>query len=93
MAGQVVPTVVEAPPLVSAALAKKRKCGAKSLQKTGARRAWRSTSVRGRERKSVKAVADSTLLEVEAGASDELPHVITQSFKTVDTLLRPEWKK
>jgi hypothetical protein len=58
MAGQVVPTVVEAPPLVSAALAKKRKCGAKSLQKTGARRAWRSTSVRGHERKSVKAVAE-----------------------------------
>jgi hypothetical protein len=81
MAGQVVPARVEAAPLVSAALAEKRQHGAKALWKTSARRAPLSVSVRGRGRKSTKAVADLVLLEVEAGASDELPLMIRQSFK------------
>jgi hypothetical protein len=81
MAGRVVPAHVEALPLVSVAPAEKRKHGAKASRKTGVRRALRSTSIRGHERKSAKAVADSVLLEVEAGASDMLPLVIRPSFK------------
>jgi hypothetical protein len=71
----------EAPPLASTALAKKRKCTAKASRKTGARQAPCSTSARGRGRKFAKVVYDSILLEVEMGASDELPLVIRQSFK------------
>jgi hypothetical protein len=81
MVGQVVPARAEAPPLVLAALAEKRKHGAKASRKTGARRAPRSVSVRGHGRKSAKVVDDSVLLEVEMGASDELPLTIRQSFK------------
>jgi hypothetical protein len=81
MAGQVVPICAEAPPLVSTAPAEKRKCDAKASRKTGAWWAPCSTSARGRKRKFSKVVANSTLLDVEAGASDELPLVITQSFK------------
>jgi hypothetical protein len=40
-----------------------------------------SASVRGRGRKFAKAVADLVLLEVEAGAYDELLLVIRQTFK------------
>jgi hypothetical protein len=65
MAGQVVPTRVEAAPLISVALAEKRECGAKASRKIGAWRAPRSTSARGRRQKSVKVVANSTLLDVE----------------------------
>jgi hypothetical protein len=79
--GQVVPAHVEALPLIPAALAEKRKCGAKALRKTGVQWALRSTSVRGHGQKSVKVVADSTLLGVEIGASDELLLTIRQSFK------------
>jgi hypothetical protein len=48
MAERVVPTCVEAPPLISVALAEKRKRGAKALRKTGTQRAPRSASVRRR---------------------------------------------
>jgi hypothetical protein len=41
----------------------------------------RSASVRGCRRKSMKVVADSLLVDVEAGASDELPLLIKQSFR------------
>jgi hypothetical protein len=44
------------------------------------RRAPRSGSVRGSGQKSAKAVAERILENVEAGASDELPLVIRQSF-------------
>jgi ribosomal protein L40E len=81
MAGQVVPARVEALPLVSAAPAEKRKCSAKASRKTGARGAPRSTSARGCGPKSVKVVANWTLLDVEMGASNELPLTIRQSFK------------
>jgi hypothetical protein len=81
MARQVIHARVEASPLVLVAPADRRKCGTKASLKTSARWAPCSTSVRGRGRKSVKAVADLALLEVEAGASDELPLVIRQSFK------------
>jgi hypothetical protein len=81
MVGKVVPTHVEAPPLVSAASAEKQKRGAKALWKTGARRAPRSTRAIGHGRKPVKAVAISTLLDVETGASDELSLMIRQSLK------------
>jgi hypothetical protein len=67
---------VEAPPLVSVAPAEKRKCGAKASWKTGVRRALHSTSARGRGREFMKVVANSTLLDVEAGASKELPLMI-----------------
>jgi hypothetical protein len=50
VAGQVVPTRVEAPPLVPAPLAKKKKWGVKAPRKTGARWALHSTSLRGRGR-------------------------------------------
>jgi hypothetical protein len=81
MAGQVVPARAEVPPLVLIALAEKRKCGAKASQKTGVRRASHSTSARGRGRKFTKVVANLTLLDVEAGVSDELPLMIRQSFR------------
>jgi hypothetical protein len=45
-----------------------------------------SVSVRGHGQKSVKVVADSVLLEVEAVASDN-------HSKTANTCLRPEWRK
>jgi hypothetical protein len=41
----------------------------------------RSTSARGCGPKSVKVVANWTLLDVEMGASNELPLTIRQSFK------------
>jgi hypothetical protein len=81
MAGQVVPTRAEAPPLVLIALAEKRKCGAKASRKTSARRASHSTSARGRGRKFTKVVANLTLLDVEVGVSDELPLIIRQCFR------------
>jgi hypothetical protein len=81
MAEQVVPVHTEAPPLVLAAPTKKRKSGARASRKTSARRAPCFTSFRGHGRKSVKAVADLVLLDVEVGASDELPLTIRQSFK------------
>jgi hypothetical protein len=81
MVGQVVRAYAEAPPLMLAASAKKRKCDAKASQKTSGWRAPCSTSARGRGRKSVKVVANSTLLVVEVGVSDELLLVIRQSFK------------
>jgi hypothetical protein len=81
MARQVVPTCTKVLPLISVTPAEKRKRGAKASQKTGARWAPRSVSVRGHDRKSAKAVADSILLEVEVGASYELLLAIRQSFK------------
>jgi hypothetical protein len=81
MAGRVVPACTEASSLISAASAENRKRGTKASWKTGARRAPCSVSVRGHGKKSVKVVADLILLEVETGASDELPVTIRQSFK------------
>jgi hypothetical protein len=57
-------------------LAKKGKQGAKAPRKTGAAQAPRSTSGRGCRRKSAKAMADLTLVNVGAGTSDELPLVL-----------------
>jgi hypothetical protein len=76
MGGRVVPTRVEALPLIPVPLAKKGKQGAKALRKIGMAQAPRSTSVRGRERKSMKAVANQALIDVGAGTPDELPLVI-----------------
>jgi hypothetical protein len=76
MTGWVIHARAEVPPLVLAAPAEKRKCGTKASWKTGVRRALRSASVRGHGRKSAKAMADSVLLEVEIGASNELPLTI-----------------
>jgi hypothetical protein len=81
MAGRVVPTCIEVSPLVPAPPAKKGKWGAKALRKTGAWRAPHSASVRGRGRRSVKAMANRVLVDVEVGGSDELPLIIRQSFK------------
>jgi hypothetical protein len=74
--------------------AKRRKRGAKAPGKASTTRAMCSASVRGCGRKSVKAVVDRLLVDVEMGASDELLLLIKQSFRdeTVVTLLRPEWK-
>jgi hypothetical protein len=95
MAGQVVPARTEAPPPVLATPAEKRKHGAKALCKTSVRWAPRSTSARGHGRKSMKVVANLTLLEVEVGGGG-----VTSSHsqldnlsKMIDTFLRPEWKK
>jgi hypothetical protein len=67
-------------------------------RRTGAQRAPCSTSARGHGRKSMKVVANSTLLDVETGASDELPLAIRQCFK--DSRYSPstkmeevEWQK
>jgi hypothetical protein len=65
----------------AAAPVEKRKCGAKASQKAGAQRDPHSTSARGHGRKSTKVVANLTLLDVEMGASDELPLAIRKSFK------------
>jgi hypothetical protein len=51
------------------------------LKKTGAARAPRSASVRGRREKSTMSMADQALIDVGAGTSDELPLVIRQSFE------------
>jgi hypothetical protein len=72
---------MEVLPLILAPPAKKGKRGAKAPRKTGVARAPCSTSIRGRERKSTKAMADHALIDVGAGTSDELPLVIRQSFK------------
>jgi hypothetical protein len=50
-------------------------------KESGARRAPHSTSVRGHRRGSAKAMADWVLLDIEVGASNELPLMIRQSFK------------
>jgi hypothetical protein len=81
MVGRVIPAHVEVLPLVSVAPIEKRKGGTKASWKTGARWILRSTSARGHGRKSVRVVANLTLLVVEAGASDELPLMIRQSLK------------
>jgi hypothetical protein len=77
----VVPVRVEAPPLALVPLAKKGKQGAKSPRKAGVEWAPRFASVRGCGRSSATVVADRVLVSVEAGASNELPLVIRQSFK------------
>jgi hypothetical protein len=41
----------------------------------------RSGSGRGRGRGSTKVETDRVLLDIEAGASDELPPLVNQSFK------------
>jgi hypothetical protein len=56
--------------------AKKKRWGARTLQKTSVRRAARLTGVSSRGRGSVKVKIDRVLLDVEAGASDELPLVV-----------------
>jgi hypothetical protein len=71
----------EALPLILVPLAKKGKREVKALRKTGVTRAPHSASVRGHRLGSAKAMADQVLIDVGAGASDELPLVIKQSFK------------
>jgi hypothetical protein len=77
----VVPIRVEVPHLASMPPAKKGKWGAKAPRKTGVERAPHFASARGHGRRSMMAVADQVLVNVEVGASDELPLVIRQSFK------------
>jgi hypothetical protein len=81
MGGRVVPAHAEALPLIPTPSAKKGKRGAKALRKTSVAQALRSSSVSGRGRKSTKVMAGQALIDVGAGTSDELPHVIGQSFK------------
>jgi hypothetical protein len=61
--------------------AKKGKRDSKAPRKTGVARAPCSTCVRGCGRKSVKVMDDQALIDIGVGTSDELPHVIRQSFK------------
>jgi hypothetical protein len=79
--GQVIPIRAEVSSLVLVPPSRKGVHGAKAPQNTGAQRAPRSGSVRGRGQKSTKVVAEWVLANVEARASDELPLVIRQSFK------------
>jgi hypothetical protein len=81
MARRVDPAGVEVPPPVRAPPTKKRRRGGKASHGASFRRAPRSASVRGHERGSVKIKTNRVLLDVEMGASDELPVVIRQSFK------------
>jgi hypothetical protein len=81
VAGRLAHAHVEVLPLAPAPPAKKRKHGAKALQKTGAWQALCSNTVRGRGRGSTKTMVDRVILDVEMGASDELPLMIRQSFK------------
>jgi hypothetical protein len=69
------------PPLIPVHLAKKGKQCARALRKTSAMRAPCSTSGRGHGRGSTKAMANHILIDVGAGASDELLLVVKQSFK------------
>jgi hypothetical protein len=75
LSGQVVPVRAVALPVILAPSARRGK--------RGARVSWvpHSAGVRGRGWKHVKAVADRLLIDVEAGASDELPLLVTQSFR------------
>jgi hypothetical protein len=57
------------------------KIGAKAPRKTGTERASRFANVRGRGRRFATVVADQVLVNVVAGASDELPLMIRHSFK------------
>jgi hypothetical protein len=93
MARQVVPARTEVPPLVSVAPAEKRKCDAKASRKTGARRVPCSASARGRGRKPATVVPSSSLLDIEARASNKLPLMIIQSFKDGRYSPLIEWKK
>jgi hypothetical protein len=61
--------------------ANRGKRGTKALRKTGVDWAPHSISVRGHGRKFAKAMADRALIDVGVGTSDELPLVISQSFK------------
>jgi hypothetical protein len=81
MTERVVVVQVEAPPLAPVPPTNKGKQRAKALRRTSAERASRSAIVKGRGRRSATVVADQVLVNVEAGASGELPLLIRQSFK------------
>jgi hypothetical protein len=81
MGGQVVPAHTEVLPPVPVPPSKKGKRGAKASRKAGTAQAPRSVGVRDRRRKFTKAMADQALIDAGVGTSDELPLVITQSFK------------
>jgi hypothetical protein len=81
MGGRVVPARVEALPLIPVPRAKRGKRGAKAPKETSVAQAPRSASVRGHGQKSMKAMVNQSLIDVGVGTSDELPLVITQSFK------------
>jgi hypothetical protein len=73
--GQVVHAQAEVLPLIPTPLAKRKKWGA------SVSRAPCVVGVRGHRRKSVKAVADRLLVDVEVGASGELLLLNKQSFR------------
>jgi hypothetical protein len=81
MTRRVVPAHAEAPHLVPASSAKKGKQSVGAPRKTGVQWAPRSCSVRGRGGGSTKVIANRLLVDAEAGAFNELPLVIRQSFK------------
>jgi hypothetical protein len=68
-------------PLIPVPPAKKGRQVTKALRKTRATQAPHSVSVRGHGRRSTKAMANPALIDVVAGASDELLLVVRQSFK------------
>jgi hypothetical protein len=81
MGERVVLAHTKALPLIPMPPAKKGRHGAKALRNTGVKWAPHSSSVRGRGRRSTKAMANQVLIDVAAGASDELPLLVRQSFK------------
>jgi hypothetical protein len=81
VARQVVPAHAEVPPVVLSPPAKEGKRVAKVLTKTGAWQASRSASVRGCGQGFVKVMGNQVLVDVEMGASDDLPLIIRQSLK------------
>jgi hypothetical protein len=76
-----VPVGAMAPPPVQVQLARRKRGDGIAPQKTSARWASCLASVRGHGRGSMNIKANRALLDVEAGASDELPPLVRQSFK------------
>jgi hypothetical protein len=72
---------VKAPPPARAPLSKKKTQDGGASRKTSTRWGPHSANVRGRGWGSAKVKPDRVLLDVDVGASDELPFVIRQSFK------------
>jgi hypothetical protein len=69
------------PPPIQAPLSKKKKQDVGAPRKANNRWALCSVSGRGHGRGSAKVKTSRVLLDVEAGASDDLPPLVKQSFK------------
>jgi hypothetical protein len=78
---QVVVVRAEVPPLAPVLLANEGQWGAKGLRRTSMEQASHSAVVKGHHQRSAMAVADRVFVNVEAGACDEVPLLIRQSFK------------